>query len=90
MGDSRGHQGTVESLSPTEIISQDGNGTVDFVPEDSQNDKILLLGARSDMTKYIDYQFRITPGKRGCMCVPFLSSNHKVNLNCLVAKGVFI
>lgn len=66
MGDSRGHQGTVESVTSRSHLT-DGNGAVDFVPEHSHYDKILL-GAGSDVTKYTDYQFTLTPGKRMCVC----------------------
>lgn len=61
---------------------------MDFVPEDSQYNKILL-GAGSDMTKYIDYQFTITPGKRKCTCIPCLMTV-RLTLNSLVAEGIFI
>lgn len=39
----------------------DRNGAIDFVPGDSQYDKVLFLGAGSDMTKkHIDNQLIIT------------------------------
>lgn len=51
MEDSRGHQGTAESATSRLPHPTDRNGAWDSRPEDSQCDKILLLGAGEDMTK---------------------------------------
>lgn len=56
----------------------DRSGAVDFVPEDSQQDKLLHLGAGSDMAKKdIDYQFTTAPGRQG-LCA--IRSNSKIFL----------